>query len=132
VLNGSPSTGSFEYPGGRRASSIFTACDAGRHTADPPIPGGDESTHRCASIRLRKAKAPDQRLASEPPARFHGGDISSRRDGEPGPQVAVSRLSPDDFHFRIDLWDDEDRLIEQVIAFVSDLEVARAAYAAAG
>jgi hypothetical protein len=39
-------------------------------------------------------------------------------------------LSPDDFHFRIDLWDDE-RLIEQVIAFVSDLEVARAAYAAA-
>ncbi len=40
-------------------------------------------------------------------------------------------LSPDDFHYRIDLWDDEDRLIEQVIAFVSDLDVARAAYAAA-
>jgi hypothetical protein len=27
-------------------------------------------------------------------------------------------LTPDDFHFRIDLWDDQDRLIEQVIAFV--------------
>jgi hypothetical protein len=40
-------------------------------------------------------------------------------------------LSPDDFHFRIDLWDDADRRIEQVIAFVSDLEVARAAYEAA-
>ena len=41
-------------------------------------------------------------------------------------------LSPDDFHFRIDLWDEEGRgIIEQVIAFVSDLEVARAAYAAA-
>jgi hypothetical protein len=40
-------------------------------------------------------------------------------------------LSPDDFHFRIDLWDDADRTIEQVIVFVSDLEVARAAYAAA-
>ena len=40
-------------------------------------------------------------------------------------------LSPDDFHFRIDLWDDHDRLIEQVIAFVSDLQVARAAYEAA-
>lgn len=40
-------------------------------------------------------------------------------------------LSPDDFHFRIDLWDDQDRLIEQVIAFVSDLTVARAAYEAA-
>ena len=39
-------------------------------------------------------------------------------------------LGPDDFHFRIDLWDDQDRLIEQVIAFVSDLEVARAAYKA--
>ena len=40
-------------------------------------------------------------------------------------------LSPEDFHFRIDLWDDQDRLIEQVIAFVSDLTVARAAYEAA-
>jgi hypothetical protein len=40
------------------------------------------------------------------------------------------QLSPDDFHFRIDLWDDRDRTIEQVIAFVSDLQVARAAYAA--
>jgi hypothetical protein len=40
-------------------------------------------------------------------------------------------LGADDFHFRIDLWDDQDRLIEQVIAFVSDLEVARAAYEAA-
>ena len=40
-------------------------------------------------------------------------------------------LSPDDFHFRIDLWDDADRTIEQVIAFVSDLQVARAAYEAA-
>jgi hypothetical protein len=41
-------------------------------------------------------------------------------------------LSPDDFHFRIDLWDDAGRgNIEQVIAFVSDLEVARAAYEAA-
>ena len=40
-------------------------------------------------------------------------------------------LSSDDFHFRIDLWDDADKRIEQVIAFVSDLEVARAAYAAA-
>jgi hypothetical protein len=27
-------------------------------------------------------------------------------------------LSPDDFHYRIDLWDDQDRTIEQVIAFV--------------
>ena len=34
-------------------------------------------------------------------------------------------------HVIADLWDGEDRLIEQVIAFVSDLEVARAAYAAA-
>ena len=40
-------------------------------------------------------------------------------------------LSPYDFHFRIDLWDDQDRLIEQVIALVSDLAVARAAYEAA-
>jgi hypothetical protein len=40
-------------------------------------------------------------------------------------------LSPDDFHFRIDLWDDKDRTIEKVIAFVSDLDVARAAYTAA-
>ena len=36
------------------------------------------------------------------------------------------QLSPDDFHFRIDLWDDGDKRIEQVIAFVSDLVVARA------
>jgi hypothetical protein len=41
------------------------------------------------------------------------------------------QLSPDDFHFRIDLWDDGDKRIEQVIAFVSDLVVARAAYATA-
>ena len=41
------------------------------------------------------------------------------------------QISPDDFHFRIDLWDDGDKRIEQVIAFVSDLVVARAAYAAA-
>ena len=41
------------------------------------------------------------------------------------------QLSPDDFHFRIDLWDDADKRIEQVIAFVSDLVVALAAYAAA-
>jgi hypothetical protein len=40
-------------------------------------------------------------------------------------------LSPDDFHFRIDLWDDADKRIEQVIAFVSDLGVARAAFTAA-
>jgi hypothetical protein len=40
-------------------------------------------------------------------------------------------LSPDDFHFRIDLWDDKHRTIEKVIAFVSDLAVARAAYEAA-
>jgi hypothetical protein len=44
---------------------------------------------------------------------------------------SLMHLSPDDFHFRIDLWDDENKLIEQVIAFVSDLEFARAAYAAA-
>ena len=31
----------------------------------------------------------------------------------------------------IDLWNDADRTIEQVIAFVSDLQVARAAYEAA-
>ena len=41
------------------------------------------------------------------------------------------QISPDDFHFRIDLWDDADKRIEQVIAFVSDLEVARAAFTAA-
>ena len=41
------------------------------------------------------------------------------------------KLSPDDFHYRIDLWDDADKRIEQVIAFVSDLVVARAAYDAA-
>ena len=41
------------------------------------------------------------------------------------------QISPDDFHFRIDLWDDGDKRIEQVIAFASDLVVARAAYAAA-
>jgi hypothetical protein len=40
-------------------------------------------------------------------------------------------LGPDDFHFRVDLWDDKDRSIKKVIAFVSDLEVARAAYEAA-
>jgi hypothetical protein len=40
------------------------------------------------------------------------------------------QLRPDDFRFRIDLWDDADKRIEQVIAiaFVSDLEVALAAY----
>jgi hypothetical protein len=40
-------------------------------------------------------------------------------------------IGPDDFHYRIDLWDDADKRIEQVIAFVSDLVVARAAYTAA-
>ena len=40
-------------------------------------------------------------------------------------------LGPDDFNYRVDLWDDADRRIDQVIAFVSDLEVARAAYEAA-
>jgi hypothetical protein len=33
--------------------------------------------------------------------------------------TSLMQHSPDDFHFRIDLWDDQDRLIEQVIAFVS-------------
>ena len=34
--------------------------------------------------------------------------------------TSLMQLSPDDFHYRIDLWDDQDRFIEQVIAFVSD------------
>jgi hypothetical protein len=41
-------------------------------------------------------------------------------------------LGSDDFHFRIDLWDVGGRVtIEKVIAFVSDLDEARAAYEAA-
>jgi hypothetical protein len=34
--------------------------------------------------------------------------------------TSLMPLSPDDFHFRIDLWDDAEKRIEQVIAFVSD------------
>jgi hypothetical protein len=49
----------------------------------------------------------------------------------PGKDDPYRPLLPDDFNYRVDLWDDADRRIDQVIAFVSDLEVARAAYEAA-
>ena len=41
------------------------------------------------------------------------------------------QISPDDFHYRIDPFGHADKRIEEVIAFVSDLAVARAAYEAA-